>query len=136
MCFTVVARGVAEQRRLIYMWEIRSPSGRLRGRYVGKAKNGAKRPRERYARNVMNLLMDKPYHIRGADYRKVHRALAEAHIEGHTIKLYFLCNVKEGENINDIERQWIKRKKSQGDKPWQLNVARRTRASRQGTRCM
>lgn len=103
------------------MWEIRGPSGRLLGRYVGKAANGSERPRKRYARNVMNLLRGKPYHINGKDYRLIHYALKDAHINAYSIELHFLCNVQKHENIDAVEEYWIKRKKSRGDKPWQLN---------------
>ena len=113
---------VDERRPLIYMWEIHTKSGELIGRYVGKAKSGAKRPRTHYARNVRNILASKPYRKGNAEgYRRVHHALAEAQRQEHTIKLRFLLNVRDGESINDVEQRCIKEQSTQGSQLWQLN---------------
>ncbi len=104
------------------MWEIRDQCDELLGRYVGKAKAGAKRPLAHYRRNVQNFLDGKPYrknNLRG--YRRIHLALADAQQCGHRILLSFLCNVQVGENINALERQWIAKQNSCGTEAWQLN---------------
>lgn len=111
-----------ESLPLIYMWEITDQDGNRVGRYVGKAKSGAKRPRTHYARNVNRLLADKPYRKNKPDqYRRVHKALAHAALEGHKITLSFLCNVRRDENINEVERRYIRLKGSSGLESWQLN---------------
>lgn len=107
---------------LIYMWEIHDGDGALLGRYVGKAKNGAKRPRTHYSRNVANILLGERYRKGNPDgYRRIHHALAEAQRQGHSITLQYLCNVMPGENINIIEQRKILEHDSHGPEPWQLN---------------
>lgn len=122
MNFSLIAHSLKETTALIYMWEIRTADGDLLGRYVGKAKNGASRPLTHYPLNVANLLANKPYR-KGNPYgfRRIHRALAEAQVQGHRIELSFLCNVKDGENINELEQKFIRDQNSSGDEPWQLN---------------
>jgi hypothetical protein len=113
---------VDERGPLIYMWEIRDPHGKLVGRYVGKAKAGANRPRTHYARNVANVLAHKPYRKSNPNgYRRIHLALALAQTSQSAITLTFLCNPKPGENINDAERRCIKEQNSHGTEAWQLN---------------
>jgi hypothetical protein len=122
MQFAVVTNGVDEQQPLIYMWEIRSSSGHLIGRYVGKAKAGSKRPRNDYSRNVANALAGKPYRKgKASAYRRVHHALAEAHRLGNCVTLSFLCNVQPGENINQVEQRCIGERSCKGSESWQLN---------------
>jgi hypothetical protein len=122
MNFDPPLQTVAFDQSLIYMWEIRDQSGTLLGRYVGKAKEGAKRPLTHYKRNVENILTGKPYRKSNPEgYRSIHVALAEAHRHGHRITLSFLCNVQATENINEAERQWIVKQNSQGTEAWQLN---------------
>lgn len=122
MNFTEVIYDVDETRPLIYMWVINNNHGDLLGRYVGKAKAGAKRPRNHYSRNVANLLASKPYRKKIPDgYRKIHSALADAQKNGFLIRLYFLCNVQPNENINEIEQWHIKQQNSKGPCAWQLN---------------
>lgn len=76
-------------------------------RYVGKAAEGADRPRKHYRRNVANLLAGRPYRkSKPTEFREVHRRLAEAVERKLEIRLSFLCNVKAGEDINTIEQQW------------------------------
>jgi hypothetical protein len=111
-----------EEKPLIYMWEIRTAEGALLGRYVGKAKGGAKRPRAHYARNVANILSGKPYCKNNpAGYRRVHYALAEAQRNGLAITLQLLCNVQPGENINEVEQWHINNQNCRGAGSWQLN---------------
>jgi hypothetical protein len=122
MHVVVAPHQVDEKRPLIYMWEIRDQSGSLVGRYVGKAKAGARRPRTHYSRNVENILRGKPYRRGNPEgYRKVHHALAEAQRLGHSVLLHFLCNVSVHEDINEVEQHWIKLQESQGEATWQLN---------------
>jgi hypothetical protein len=86
MHFVVKDNGVNERQPLIYMWEIMNRTGELVGRYVGKAKAGAERPRTHYARNVANILSGKPYRKGNAQgYRRIHRVLAEAHRLEYTV---------------------------------------------------
>ena len=107
---------------LIYLWEIRRPGGELVGRYVGKAKGGAGRPRRHYARNVRNVLAGRPYRKgKPAQFRRIHLALAEAERLGHHVTLAFLCNVGSHENINEIEQLHIQLQNSAGPGSWQLN---------------
>jgi len=122
MHFEVANGGIEQDSPLIYMWEIRTQSGDLVGRYVGKAKAGASRPLKHYRRNVQNLLASKPYRKSNPNgYRRVHHALADAHRLGHTIVLSFLCKVDVAEDINEVERQCITAQNSKGKEPWQLN---------------
>ena len=122
MNFEIQPGEVDEQQPLIYMWEIRSQGGELIGRYVGKAKAGAKRPLTHYSRNVANVLADKPYRKRNAQgYRRIHHALAEAQRQRHSVVLFFLCNVRPVESITEAEKQCIKEQNSQGSEAWQLN---------------
>ncbi|OQS45770.1 hypothetical protein B0T49_20290 [Chromobacterium violaceum] len=122
MEYQVLKNAVNESAPLIYMWEIHTRHGVLVGRYVGKAKNGATRPLRHYQRNVRNLLDGKPYRKGNPEgYRKIHRALAEAALKGYLITLQYLCNVSEGENINEIERQCIGNHNCLGNEQWQLN---------------
>lgn len=108
---------------LIYMWEIHEPNGLLIGRYIGKAKAGAKRPREHYKRNVANILLNKSYRKGNpTGYRRIHQALAEAERNGHQITLQFLCNIESHENINDVEQKYIRTYNCIGREPWQLNA--------------
>jgi hypothetical protein len=104
------------------MWEIRGSGGALLGRYVGKAKSGAKRPRTHYARNVANILSGKPYRKGNPNgYRRIRQALAEAQRQGHSITLQFLCNVMPGESINIVEQRLTREHNCLGQEPWQLN---------------
>ena len=122
MQFTVISGTVDETLPPIYMWEIQGVSGEVRGRYVGKAKAGSKRPRTHYSRNVRNALAGKPYRLQApAGFRRIHRALADAVREGLVIKLTFLANVPEGESINEHERAWIRAQDCVGSAEWQLN---------------
>jgi hypothetical protein len=121
--FQVLPHTLNEALPLIYMWEIYEPSGALVGRYVGKAKAGAKRPRSHYKRNVANILLSKPYRKGNpAGYRRIHRALAEAEGKGHRVTLQFLCNIAPHENINEIEQKYIRAYSCAGSEAWQLNA--------------
>ncbi|MFX1740050.1 hypothetical protein PXJ20_32590 [Paraburkholderia sp. A1RI_3L] len=110
MDFHVVTNGTDETLPLLYQWEIHdAQTGELRGRYVGKASAGSRRPRRDYARNVRRLLGGLPYRKGKPDkYRGVHRALAEAVRNGDRITLTLLWNVAPGEDINEAERATIR----------------------------
>lgn len=91
---------------LIYLWQVHDDTGRLVYAYVGKAKGGAGRPRTHYDRNVRNLLAGRPYRKgKPGEFRRVHRELAEAVRNGHVVTLTLLCNVGEGEDIDELERR-------------------------------
>ena len=123
MNYTFEGGAVDEVQPLIYMWEIRNHAGQLIGRYVGKAKAGANRPRKHYARNVANILAGKPYRKGNPDgYRRVHRALAEAERLGYVLTLSFLCNVNQEETINEAEQRCIREQNCRGIEAWQLNA--------------
>lgn len=122
MNFVVEASGVNPRLPLIYVWSIYSESGALVGRYVGKAKAGEERPRKHYARNVKRLLAKMPYRKKKPDgYRKIHRALADAHSANLRIVLSYECNVAGGKNLSQVELRWIDRLNTKGSEKWQLN---------------
>ncbi|EJL6500049.1 hypothetical protein NMS05_003530, partial [Vibrio cholerae] len=113
---------VNPDKALIYMWEIYDKTDVLVGRYVGKAKNGAKRPLKHYKRNVARLIAGKPYRKSNPNsYRVVHKALADAVDKNYVIKLYFLANINEGEDINQVEQALINQHDCKGSESWQLN---------------
>jgi hypothetical protein len=100
---------VNQSAALIYLWEIFDNQG---GRYgsVGKAGGGAYRPLHHYHCNVNNLLAGKPYRKSKPDkYRKVHRRLADAVLQGWQVRLRLLCNVSGDDDISSVEREWQKR---------------------------
>ncbi|VWD62335.1 hypothetical protein BCO71033_06744 [Burkholderia contaminans] len=109
MEFHFDANGTDGTRPLLYMREIHdAQTGELRGRYVGKAVRGSRRPRNHYARNVRRLLVSLPYRKGNPDgFRKVHRALAMAVLKGDRITLTLLRNVRAEEDINEAERTTI-----------------------------
>jgi hypothetical protein len=115
--------GVDPSKALIYMWEIISTDQKqLIGRYVGKSSRGEDRPLTHYARNVANLLEGKPYRKEKPDgFRRIHHALAAAVIENHRVKLSFVANASEGDDLNQLERQCITDLCSSGPESWQLN---------------
>ncbi|ENM3843969.1 GIY-YIG domain-containing protein [Vibrio cholerae] len=122
MNFDVISQGVNPDKALIYMWEIYDKTDVLVGRYVGKAKNGAKRPLKHYKRNVARLIAGKPYRKSNPNsYRVVHKALADAVDKNYVIKLYFLANINEGEDINQVEQTLINQHDCKGSESWQLN---------------
>ncbi|EIF8949704.1 hypothetical protein O1D80_003617 [Vibrio cholerae] len=122
MNFDVISQGVNPDKALIYMWEIYDKTDVLVGRYVGKAKNGAKRPLKHYKRNVARLIAGKPYRKSNPNsYRVVHKALADAVDKNYVIKLYFLANISEGEDINQVEQALINQHDCKGSESWQLN---------------
>ncbi|HDV5405040.1 TPA: hypothetical protein RI771_003305 [Vibrio cholerae] len=122
MNFDVIYQGVNPDKALIYMWEIYDKTDVLVGRYVGKAKNGAKRPLKHYKRNVARLIAGKPYRKSNPNsYRVVHKALADAVDKNYVIKLYFLANINEGEDINQVEQALINQHDCKGSESWQLN---------------
>ena len=122
MNFELIKTEVDGDKALIYMWEIYDLTGVLVGRYVGKAKNGSKRPLRHYTRNVERLLSGKPYRkSKPEGYRQVHRALAAAVRAEYTIQLSFLTNVDNINSINTIESALIAEKNCKGAEDWQLN---------------
>jgi hypothetical protein len=110
MDFHLVTNGTDETQPLLYQWEIHDAStGKLLGRYVGKARAGSARPRDHYVRNVTRLLAGLPYRKnKPAAFRAVHRALAEEVQRGDRITLTLLRNINPGEDINEAERSTIR----------------------------
>jgi len=107
--FEVRADGVDLKKPLLYMWEIFDRlTGKSKGRYVGKAKRGARRPCRHYSRNVRNLLAKEAYRPSNKEgYRLIHRALARAVEADDRIVLTLLRNVNEDEDINVAEQRAI-----------------------------
>lgn len=109
MEFIEIEGSVDPTKPLIYLWEILDSDGKVCYWYVGKASGGANRPRKHYPRIVNKLLLGHPYSTNKPDkFRKVHRKLAKAVDDRHTIRLSFLCNVEPQENIDFVERKWQK----------------------------
>ena len=109
MQYFVVSDNVDVKSSLIYMWKIHDFSGAVVGCYVGKSKDGEKRPREHYKRNVDKLLDELPYRAGNPHgYRRVHHALAQATRSGHIISVTYLCNVQSHEDINQVEMHYIR----------------------------
>ncbi|WP_028946718.1 hypothetical protein [Synechocystis sp. PCC 6714] len=110
MEFIEVKGDVDPTRALIYLWEIinlNEQNEQVLYRYVGEASQGADRPRTHYSRNVNKILQKRPYRkSKPDDFREIHRKMAEAIKNNHAIKLSFLCNVQDNEDINDLERKW------------------------------
>ncbi|CAN5772033.1 hypothetical protein BH23CHL7_BH23CHL7_05740 [soil metagenome] len=97
---------VDPDRPLIYKWEIRDRDGQLLHCYVGKASGGASRPRLAYANNVRRLRVGQPWHGQPSrGYRQIHHRLSEAVDAGHHVTLPLLCNIEEGQDINEVERR-------------------------------
>lgn len=120
--FTFNPNGVDQNKALIYKWEIRDAEGQLRGLYIGKAKAGAERPLKHYRRNVRRLLAGKPYRASNPEgYRKSHRAMANAVDNGYTVGLSFVCNIPDGQTIDQVEQHYITFFNCEGDAEWQLN---------------
>jgi hypothetical protein len=95
---------VDQGRALIYCWRIVDHGGVLRYCYVGKAEGGARRALNDYAKNVNNLLNGRPYR-RGkpADFRLVHRRMADAVRWQWPMQLQLVRNVEMGEDIFAVE---------------------------------
>ncbi len=109
MQYFVVSDDVDVKSSLIYIWKIRDFSGAVVGCYVGKSKNGEKRPRGHYKRNVDKLLKGLPYRAGNPHgYRRVHHALAQAARAGHIISVTYLRNVQPHEDISDVEKHYIR----------------------------
>lgn len=108
MTYTAPLAGLVDTSApLIYMWEIHNTAGEVTGRYIGKANGGERRPTKHYSRNVDKLLSGKAYRP-NQPFRRVHIALAWATHDSQEIRLSFLCNVPETENICDVERHYIR----------------------------
>lgn len=122
MKFDVISNNIKESQPLIYMWEIFDGDNKIVGRYIGKAKAGSKRPLKHYKRNISRLIAGKPYRKSNPNgYRQVHHALAAAVRNDFKIKLTLLCNIENGENINEIELVFIEKYSTRGSEYWQLN---------------
>ncbi|HDZ9500592.1 TPA: hypothetical protein RUZ94_003516 [Vibrio cholerae] len=104
MNFDVIYQGVNPDKALIYMWEIYDRNDVLVGRYVAR------------------LIAGQPYRKSNPNsYRVVHKALADAVDKNYVIKLYFLANINEGEDINQVEQTLINQHDCKGSESWQLN---------------
>jgi hypothetical protein len=96
----------------IYEWYIEGC-----GSYIGKYKR-KHRPLKEYARNVQNILNGSYYRRSKPDgFRRIHRELARAHLEGRLIRLIILENV-EPLRINERERELIAERGALNDPPF------------------
>ena len=109
MEFKTIKNDVNESAPLLYLWEILdTSSGQSIGRYVGKAKNGSRRPLKHYVRNVRRLLRGEAYRKSKPNaYRTVHRAMRDAVQNGQQITLTLIRNIPSGEDIDLAERDAI-----------------------------
>src|ERR1035437_4737306 len=98
----VVAEGVDTELPGIYEWQIEGV-----GSYIGRYSD-ISRPTRAYDRHVENLLNDrKVYRPKNPDgYRRIHRELIKAYLEGRTVKLTILENVERA-NLSRRERELI-----------------------------
>ncbi len=85
----------------IYVWKIEDAQI-----YVGKYRNKS-RPLKEYARNLRNIIQNKPYHIKGRDFRRIHYALNAAVLERKKTYLVFFENVADDPERNKRERELI-----------------------------
>jgi hypothetical protein len=77
---------------------------------VGKASGGAGRPLRHYVRNVRNRLAGKPYRKGKPEcFRIVHVRLMKATRLDWPVRLYLLCNVQAGADINTVEGDYHQR---------------------------
>jgi hypothetical protein len=77
---------------------------------VGKASGGAGRPLRHYVRNARNRLAGKPYRKGKPECsRIVHVRLMQATRLDWPVRLYLLCNVQAGADINTVERDYHQR---------------------------
>lgn len=105
--FVEAPSGVDPSRALVYLWEVLDESGKVVGRYVGKAKNGAQRPRMDYRKNVNNIIAGRPYRLNKPDaFRAIHRQMADAILAGQALRLTLLCNIPAGDSIDAVEQMW------------------------------
>ena len=108
LSFDFAPGNVDQSYGLIYAWNITDPAGALRHCYVGKAKDGARRPLNDYATNVNNLLNGRPYRpAKPTAFRKVHKRLAHAADWAWPIELRLMCNVDLRDDIFAVEAAYI-----------------------------
>jgi hypothetical protein len=98
----VVIHGVDVKKPGIYEWQIEGV-----GSYIGKYSD-ISRPTKAYGRHVTNLLNNKKAYRRSNPdgYRRIHRELIKAHLEGRRIVLTILENAEKA-NINRREQELI-----------------------------
>ncbi len=96
--------GFDESRPGLYEWRIEGA-----GSYIGQYR-WISRPRREYGLNVARLINDMPYRKGNPDgFRRIHRELASALLEGRRIELSFLEN-GERPALNDREREMIRQR--------------------------
>jgi hypothetical protein len=97
----VRADHINEAKPGIYEWRIEGT-----GVYIGKY-TWISRPTKEYAKNVLRILNGLPYRPKNPNgFRRIHRALVQAHREGRKITLTILENV-EPSNLNQREHELI-----------------------------
>ena len=98
-----VLENACEDKPGIYEWRVLGY-----GSYIGKFKQ-ITRPTRHYARNVTNLLNERPYRLRKPDgFRPIHKTLLEAVEKGRFIELIILENPsldKIGEREQELIRE-------------------------------
>lgn len=94
--------GVDVNRPGIYEWRIDGM-----GSYIGQYR-WISRPTTHYGRNLIKLFNGLPYRKRSPDgFRRIHRALADAHRDGRRIELVIVENVESKIERNRRERELI-----------------------------
>lgn len=87
----------------IYVWHVENVPI-----YAGKSVRLKHRFRE-YRRNIDRMDHNRPYHIRGQDFRSIHHMLSNAKQDGKAIKVVVVANCLPPEDIRALEREWIAR---------------------------
>ena len=101
-----------EDRPGLYEWRIEGA-----GSYIGQYR-WISRPRRSYGLNVARLLNDLPYRkSKPTGFRRIHRELASALMEGRRIELIFLEN-GDRPALSDRERDLIRERGSLNDPPF------------------
>lgn len=108
----IVADGIDSSKPGLYQWQIEGA-----GCYIGKYTH-ISRPRREYAANVLRLMQGRPYRLSNPHgFRRVHRALLQAHLDRRQITLTILENASPAD-IHKRERELISRHGSLNDPPF------------------
>jgi hypothetical protein len=95
--------GVDTKKPGIYEWRIAGA-----GSYIGQYR-WISRPKTHYGRNLVKLFNRLPYRNRNPEgFRRIHKALAEAHRDGRRIELIIVENVELKIERNRREQALIK----------------------------
>jgi hypothetical protein len=113
----VHVEGVDPDKHGIYEWKIQG-----RGSYIGKY-TVFRRRRRQYRRNISNLLAGRPYRKGNPDrFRRIHRELKDAHLNGLLITLVLLENVDPAD-IYRREEELIAERGALNDPPFGRRIS-------------